>query len=154
MNPSSIPEPGPMQWLLSSGVIDSCPVFTPNTYQNWRSEVKLRRMAQVGANQTQLISKLVTALPLNCRMEVLTYLGSTESTIESRSVDAAMQISNVRYGKTDSGRARTWLSSFAEFTRENAENYKYFRARFTRRTTSLNAHGMNLGESIISHRVI
>ena len=60
------------------------------------------------ANQTQLLSKIDTAFPLNSRMEVLSDLGSAESNLESRSVDAVVQILNVRYGKTDSGRAWTW----------------------------------------------
>ena len=148
------PVPGPMQWLLPNGMIDSCPGFTPNTFQNWLREVKLWKAAQVGANPTQLISKIVTVLPLNIRMEVLAYLESTESNSESRSVDTVIQMLNTRYGKTDSERAWSWLSSFTEFKRESAENFKDFWTRFTRCTTRLNAHGMNLSESIIFHRAI
>ena len=66
----------------------------------------------------QLISKIVTALPLNIRMEVLSYLESTDGDIESRSVEAVLQILNVRYGKTDYERARAWLSPFDEHRRE------------------------------------
>ena len=145
-----------MQWLLPNGMIDACPGFAPNTFQNWLREVKLWKAAQVGANPTQLISKIVTVLPLNIRMEVLAYLESTESNSESRSVDTVIQMLNTRYGETDSERARSWLSSssFTEFKRENAENFKDFRTRFARCTTRLNAHGMNLSGSIIFHRAI
>ena len=154
MNRGSIPAPGPIQWLLPNDMIDACPVFTPNTYQNWRREAKLRKMAQVGGNQTQLISKIVTALPLNSRMGALSYLESAASNPESLSAAAVMQISNDRYGKTDSERAWAWLSSFAEFKRENAENYKDRWARFARCAESSNARGMDLAESIIPHRPI
>ena len=126
MNSGPIPAPGLLQWLLPNGMIDACPVFTPNTYQNWRRDTKLWRIAQVGASPTQLISKIVTALPLNVRMEIMTYLESTESNIESRSSDAVLRILNVRFGKTDSERAWSWLSSFTEFKRGNGENYGDF----------------------------
>ena len=121
LNQGGIPSPVPMHWLLPNGMIDACPVFTPNTYQNWRIEAKLRRTAQVGAGQTQLISKIATALPLNIRMEALAYLESTESNIDSRSVNAVLQILNARYGKTDPERAWDRLSSFAEFKRGSGE---------------------------------
>ena len=91
--------PGPTQWLLPNGMIDACPSFDPNTFQNWVREVKLWKSAQVGANQTQLISKIVTVLPMNMRMEVLGYLENTESKSETRSVETVIQMLNSRYGK-------------------------------------------------------
>ena len=50
-------------------------------------------------------------------MEVLTYLEGTEVNPESRSLDTVKQMMNARYGKTDSERAWSWLSSFTEFKR-------------------------------------
>ena len=88
VNSGSVPMPTPLQWFLPNGMTDACPVITPNTYQNWCRGIKLWRISQVGASQTQLISKIATSLPLNIRMEVMTYLESTESNVESRSVDA------------------------------------------------------------------
>ena len=70
MNTGATPAPGPSQWLLPNGVIDSRPNFTPNLYRNWRREVKLWKSAQIGANLTQLISKMVATLPTNSRVGV------------------------------------------------------------------------------------
>ena len=92
--------------------------------------------------------------PLNTLMEVLSYLESDESNIDSRSADSVMQISNTGYGETDSERAWALLASFAEFKRENAENYKDIGSRFTRCATRLNAHGVNLGDPVVAHRAI
>ena len=152
MNAGPIPAPGPMRWLFPNGVIDARPTFTPNTFRNWRREVECRRAAQVVANQTQLISKIGTVSPLNIRMEVLSYLESTESNIDSLSLDMFAQALNVRYGETDSARAWTWLSSFTEFDRRNTENSKDSWVRFGRFAASLNSRGLNLSDPTISHR--
>ena len=143
------PIPGPMQWLLPKGMIDARPVFTPKTYQNWRMDLKLRKMAQAGASETQLVSKIVAAFLLNMRMEVTTYMENTESSADARSIDAVLQIMNIRFRITDSERAWSRLSSLAEFKRQSAENFKGFRTRFTRCTARLNAHAANLSESVI-----
>ena len=142
------------QWLLPNGMIDPCPVFTPNLYQNWCREVKLWRQAQVGANPTQLISKMVPSLPVNSRMEVLTYLETTENQPHMRTVDHVVDLLNQRFGKTDSERAWSWLSSFTDFKREVNENFKDFWTRFNRCVTRLNAHGLAVNESIVFHRAI
>ena len=142
------------QWIVPNGMIDSCPTFTANLYQNWCREVKLRRQAQVGANPTQIIAKIVSTLPTNSRMEILAYLENTESNPESRSVDKVMEILNHRFGRTDTERAWSWLSSFTEFKRDASENFKDFWTRFTRCVTRLHAHGLAMSEAVVFHRAI
>ena len=58
------------------------------------------------------------------------------------------------FGKTDSERAWSWLSSFTESKHDGSENYKDFGTRFARCVARLNAHGLTLSESIVSHRAI
>ena len=143
---------GPTQWFLPNGMIDQRPVFAANLFQNWCREVKLWRAAQVGANSTQLISQIVSTLPINSRMEVLTYLESTESDPQSRTVGRVVGMLNRRFGKTDTERAWSWLSSFADFKRDRSEHFKDFWTRFARRVTRLNAHGLNIIESAVFRR--
>ena len=142
------------QWLIPNGMIDACPSFTANLYQNWCREVKLWRQAQVGANATQMIAKIVATLPTNSRMEVLAYLENTESAPHTRSVEKVMEILNHRFGRTDTERAWSWLTSFTEFKRDGTENYKDFWTRFTRCVTRLQAHGLAMSESVVFHRAI
>ena len=111
--------------------------------------MKLWRSAQVGGNSTQLISKLVSTLPINSRMEVLAYLESTESDPQSRTVDKVMEMSNRRFAKTDPERPWSWLSSFTDFKREGGGNFNDFWTRFARRVARLNAHGLNISESAV-----
>ena len=142
------------QWLIPNGMIEACPSFTANLYQNWCREVKLWRQAQVGANAAQIIAKIAATLPTNSRMEVLAYLENTESAPHTRSVDKVMGISNHRFGRTDTERAWSWLTSFTEFKRDGSENYKDFWTRFTRCVTRLQAHGLAMSESVVFHRSI
>ena len=79
---------------------------------------------------------------------------TTEIQPHSRTVDHAMEMSHRRFGKADSERAWSWLSSFTDFKRVGSENYKDFWTRFTRCVTRLNAHGLAVGESIVFHRAI
>ena len=112
------------QWLIPNCMIGACPVFTANFYQNWCREVKLWRQAQVGANATQIIAKIVATLPINSRMGVLAYLENTENAPHTRSVDKVIEILNHRFGRTDTERALSSLSSFTEFKREGPEIIK------------------------------
>ena len=148
------PEQQNSQWLIPNGMIDACPAFTANLYQNWCREVKLWRQAQVGANETQIIAKIVATLPTNSRMEVLAYLENTESAPHTQSVEKVMEILNHRFGRTDTERAWSWLTSFAEFKRDGAENYKDFWTRFTRCVTRLQDRGLAMSESAVFHRAI
>ena len=107
-------------------MVDSCPPFTPATFQNWKREVKLRIAGQPGATVTQILAKLIHILPLSVKTDALLYMESTEGQVESRSVDKIMQLLDRRFGRTDSERACSWLTAFTEFKRENGENYKDF----------------------------
>ena len=69
-NQGSIRAPAATQWLLLNVVIDSRPSCAPNLHRNWRREVKLWRYPQIGANATQLISEISSALPKNSRKEI------------------------------------------------------------------------------------
>ena len=120
------------QWMLPNGVIDACPAFTSNQFQNWCRKVKLRLQVQVGATHMQLVSEIVPTLPTNSRMEALPYIECTENQAHLRTVDHVMEMTNRRFGETDSERAWSRSSSFAEFKREASENYKDFWTRFTR----------------------
>lgn len=143
---------GNPQRLMPSGMIDACPAFAANLYQNWCREVKLRRQAQVGANPAQIIAKIEATVPTNSRMDALAYSENTENTPHLRSVGQVMGIPNHRLGRTDSGRAWSLLASFAEFKRDGAENYKDFWTRFARCVARLSAHGLAIIESVIPHR--
>ena len=61
-------------WLLRNVMIEVRPAFGANLFQTWRLEVKFRRQDQVGANPTHPISKIASHLPMNSRMEALSYL--------------------------------------------------------------------------------
>ena len=81
-------------------------------------------------------------------------MGRTEQTPAIRTIAAIMDLLDARYAKTDSERARAWLTSFTEFKRETGENYKDFWARFTRFVAKLEALGMPMGDKVVSKRVI
>ena len=69
---------------VPDGMIDNCPAFSPQGYQQWRREVKLRIGAQAGATIAQLLSELIMAIPLSVRIDALTYMGGTEKAPQSR----------------------------------------------------------------------
>ena len=79
---------------------------------------------------------------------------NTESAPHTRSVDKVMDILNHRFGRTDTERARPWLTSFTEFKRGGSENFKDFWTRFDRCVTRLQAHGLAMSESVVFHRSI
>ena len=135
-------------------MVDSCPQFTPATFQNWKREVKLWIAGQPGATVTQILAKLIHVLPLSVKTDALLYMESTENQIESRSVDKIMQLLDQRFGRTDSERACSWLTAFTEFKRENHENYKDFWGRFNRCTAKLAALGMPMTQQVIFNRAI
>ena len=135
-------------------MIDSCPAFTPNTFQNWKREVKLWIAGMPGATVTQILAKLIHALPLSTKTDALLYMESTEKNPESRTVDHIMRLMDTRYGRTDSERACSWLTAFTEFKRESQENYKDFWARFNRCTAKLAALDMPMTQQVIFNRAI
>ena len=135
-------------------MIDSCPGFTPNTFQNWKREVKLWIAGMPGATVTQILAKLIHALPLSVKTDALLYMEPTEKNPETRSVDHIMRLMDQRYGRTDSERACSWLTAFAEFKRETNENYKDFWARFNRCTAKLAALDMPMTQQVIFNRSI
>ena len=135
-------------------VIDSCPTFTPSTYQNWKREVKLWIAGQPGATITQLLAKLIHVLPLAVKTEALLYMDQTEKNPGERTVNHVMDMLDSRFGRTDSERACAWLTSFTDFKRETQENYKDFWARFTRCVAKLEALGMPMNNKIVFNRAI
>ena len=135
-------------------VIDSCPSFTPGTFQNWKREIKLWIAGQPGASVTQLLAKLIHALPLPIKTEALLYMEQTEQTHDTRSIAVVIDMLDSRYGKTDSERACSWLTAFTEFKRETQENYKDSWARFTRCVAKLEALGMPMNSKVVFNRAI
>ena len=162
---NTIPDPGritsdakgydPMPSMCYPNMmIDPCPPFTPNMYQNWKREVKLWVAGQPGATVTQILAKLIHVLPLATKTEALTYMESTERCPEGRTVNQIMELMDARYARTDSERACSWLNAFTEFKRESNENYKDFWARFNRCTAKLAALGMAMTDQVIFNRAI
>ena len=98
-------------------MIDNCPTFAPNGYQQMRREVKLWVGAQSGATITQLLSKLIMILPVSVRSDALTYMEETEKAPQSRDTQRIFDLLDARYGKTDTEKSRMWLSQFTEFKR-------------------------------------
>ena len=135
-------------------MIDPCPPFTPNMFQNWKREVKLWVAGQPGATVTQILAKLIHVLPLSTKTEALTYMESTEQCPEKRTVNQIMEMMDARYARTDSERACSWLNAFTEFKRESSENYKDFWARFNRCTAKLAALGMAMTDQVVFNRAI
>ena len=84
---------------LSNVMIDDCPAFTPQGYQQWRREVKLWLGAQAGATATQLLSKLIMKLPLAIKMDAMTYMEETELNPQSRNMQRIFDLLDERYGK-------------------------------------------------------
>ena len=101
-----------------------------------------------------MISKMIAALPLNSRMETLTYLEESETCPERRRLDDVIQMLDTRYGRTDSEKAWAWLTGFTNFRREPQENYKDFWTRYSRCVTRLEAHGMGMKEEVVFHRAL
>ena len=135
-------------------VVDSCPSFTPNTFQNRKREIKLWIAGQPGATATQLLAKLIHVLPLSVKTESLIYMEQTELCPETRSIAAIMDMLDSRFGRTDSERACAWLTSFTEFKRETQENYKDFWSRFARCVSKLEALGMPTNDKVVFNRAI
>ena len=133
-------------------VVDPCPSFTPNTFQNWKREIKLWIAGQPGATVTQLLAKLIRVLPLSVKTESLIYMEQTELCPETRPIAAIMDVVDSRFGRTDSERACAWLTSFTEFKRETQENYKDFWSRFTRCVSKLEALGMPTNDKVVFNR--
>ena len=107
-------------------VLDSCPTFTPTTFQNWKREAKLWIAGQPGASVTQLLAKLIRVLPLAVKTESLLYMGQTDKNPQIRTINHIMDLVDARYGRTDSERACSRLAAFTEFKRETQGNYKDF----------------------------
>ena len=135
-------------------IVDPCPTFTPSTFQNWKREIKLWIAGQPGATATQLLAKLIHAMPLSVKSESLIYMEQTERDPNSRSISHVMDLMDTRYGRTDSERACAWLSAFTDFKRETQENYKDFWTRFTRCVAKLGALGMPMNQTVVPNRAI
>ena len=102
-------------------VVDPIPAFTPNTFQNWKREIKLRISGQPGASTTQLLAKLIHVLPLAVKTEALLYMDQTERQPEERPIATIINMLDARFGRTDSERACSWLTAFTEFKRDERE---------------------------------
>ena len=135
-------------------LIDPCPAFAPNTSQDWKREGELWFARIPGAISAQVLAKLIHALPLPLKTDALLYMESAEKEPEARSVDHIMRLMGTRYGRTDSERVCVWLTSFTEFERERNENYKDFRARFSRCSSKLAALDMPMTQQVIFNQEI
>ena len=92
--------------------IGNCPVFDPHGYQQWRREVKLRPGSQAGATATQLLSKIITKLPLSVKTNALNYMGEAGKSSIART-PKTFDLLDARYGKTDTEKTRMLISQFA-----------------------------------------
>ena len=133
---------------------ESCPAFTAAMYSNWRREIKLWLSAQHGIPVTHILARIIAVLPLQCRIEAMNYMDSTETAIHTRSLDPIWTILDNRYGKTDAERSCSWLTAFAEFRRDSQENYKGFWTRLTRCATKLRALGMPLNDTVVFNKAL
>ena len=142
------------QWLLPNGRIDPRPEFTANLRRNWRRDEKLRRYAQLWANSAHSISKIASTLPANSAVGVLAYLETTENDPQSRTAGYVMEMADRRFWETDSERARSRLSPFTDSERYGEEDLGDFWTRSALCVTRLNAHGVDINESVVLRRAI
>ena len=133
---------------------ESCPAFTPAMYSNWRRGIKLWLIAQHGIPATHILARIIDVLPLQCRIEAMNYMDSTETAIHTRSLDPIWTTMGNLYGETDAERSWSWLTAFTDFRRDSQENYKDFWTRFTRCTTKLQALGMPLIDTVIFNKAL
>ena len=132
---------GPM---LAAAVVDPRPVFAPSTYARWKRALGLFTSAQNGATVKQLASKITHAWPAPDQITGLDYMEQTDASPATRTIAAIIDVLGERYGKTDTGKARPWISDVTEFTKTTYGRYKEYFPRFFRCTTRLGALGMKL----------
>ena len=151
--PTHLPHAGV---TVPNAMIDNCPAFAPQGYQQWRREAKLWMGAQAGATITQLMSKLIMILPLSVKMDAMTYMEETERTPQSRDMQRIFTLLDERYGKTDTEKSWMWLSQFTEFKRNvsGGETYKDFWSRYYRTITKLKALGIEMNNDMLFHKAI
>ena len=82
----------------------------------------------------------------------LNYMDPTESKRGPRRIDYIVKLLGVRFDRTESERACSWMTRFAERMRANKENYKDPRARFSRCVHRLRDLNMPVGDKVIFHR--
>ena len=85
--------------MITAPIIDACPVFTPQTYSQWKREVKLWIAAQNGASESQLLPELISVLPQPAKVSGLAYMERTEFAPETRKADEFMIIIDELFGK-------------------------------------------------------
>ena len=141
---------------IPNAMIENCPPFAPQGYQQWRREMRLWKSAQAGATTTQLMAKIITVLPLSIKMDALSYMEETEACPESRDLQKLFDLLDERYGRTDTEKAWMWLSQFNDFKRNVSahENFKEFWARYQRTITKLKSLGMDMSEDMTFHKAI
>ena len=147
-NPTPAPALAPSMFLAPP-TIDSCPVFTPSTYQHWEREVRLWMAGFPSATQSQFLPKIIAVLLQPAKIAGMSYMEPTDANPSSRNVPALITLLDARYAKTDSERARSWLKEFTQFTRKPAENLKDFWPRFQRVNTRLETLPMKMSEEMI-----
>ena len=140
--------------VIAAPILDPCPAFAPQTYSQWKREIKLRVAAQQGATESQLLSKVIMVLPQPAKVSGLTYMERTEITPEIRKLSDFMMILDERFGKTDSEKSWAWLNAFTEFSRTSGGNFKGFRARFFRCANRLEALNMKLSDQMIFNKAL
>ena len=152
--PSIAPTTGNTVFTVPNAMIDACPAFMPQSYQQWRREVKLWVAAQAGATIAQLLAKMISCLPMSVRMGAMTYMEETESHPRKREMKPILDLSDTRFGKTDTGKSWMWLSQFTEFKRNSSGNFKDFWSRYSRTITKLQSLGMTVNEEMVFRKVI
>ena len=148
---------GNPQWLIPNGLIDAFPTFSLSAFVP--ELVPGSEIAAPGSSWSKpkfesLRKSRLPSRQIHEWMAVLAYLGNTENSPHLRSVGQVMDLLNRRFGRTDSERACSRQSSFAEFKRDGAATYKDFWTRFTRCATRLSSHGLAMGESVVFRRSI
>ena len=102
------------------------------------------------ATSSQFLSKLISVLPPSEKITGMSYMGRTDGTPHLRNVEELMTQLGIRYGKTDSERARSRLKGFAQFPRKPSGNLKDFWARFLRVATRLGTLSMKMSDEMVS----
>ena len=152
--PTTSPLAGNTVFSVPNAMIGACPAFTPQRYQQWRREVELWAAAQAGATITQIMAKMISILPMSVWADAMTYMEETASQPQLRALRPIFSLLDARFGKTDTGKSRMWLSQLTEFKRTSAGNFEDFWSRYTRTITKLQSLGMAASEEMVFRKAI
>ena len=78
MAPPYSPHSGTMRGNVTAPtIVDACPAFTPPTYQNWKREVRLWVESYPAATTSQLLARVIAALPQPSKLAGMAYMEQT-----------------------------------------------------------------------------